>query len=178
MAWALLALNIIEIIDRNLYERSCDVRWWATDSAVVNAAEDPGNDNCAYASSRLDVILKAYTVYLDIWVVDANGKVLANGKPEKYPTVKGSNVSAAAWFQDALRTRTGDDFAVAELVTSGGAVIRGRHLDQREPQQRRRRVLCDGNPRGRENRWQGYWRYRCFFRLGATGTNGGDGNRS
>ena len=27
-----LALNMIEIIDRNLYERSCDVRWWATDS--------------------------------------------------------------------------------------------------------------------------------------------------
>lgn len=29
-----LALNMIEIIDRNLYERSCDVRWWATDAAV------------------------------------------------------------------------------------------------------------------------------------------------
>jgi len=25
-----LALNAIEIIDRNLYERTCDVRWWAT----------------------------------------------------------------------------------------------------------------------------------------------------
>ncbi len=34
-----LSLNMIEIIDRNLYERSCDVRWWATDSAVVNCAE-------------------------------------------------------------------------------------------------------------------------------------------
>ncbi|MFY7779268.1 MAG: methyl-accepting chemotaxis protein, partial [Elstera sp.] len=32
-----LALNMIEIIDRNLYERSCDVRWWATDSAMVAA---------------------------------------------------------------------------------------------------------------------------------------------
>src|SRR5690349_10698338 len=28
-----LALNMIEIIDRNLDERSCDVRWWATDAA-------------------------------------------------------------------------------------------------------------------------------------------------
>jgi|SRR5450755_270069 len=27
-----LALNAIELIDRNLYERTCDVRWWATDS--------------------------------------------------------------------------------------------------------------------------------------------------
>jgi Methyl-accepting chemotaxis protein (MCP) signalling domain len=29
-----LALYAVETIDRNLYERSCDVRWWATDSAV------------------------------------------------------------------------------------------------------------------------------------------------
>jgi hypothetical protein len=35
-----LALNMIDIIDRNLYERSCDVRWWATDGAVVEALQD------------------------------------------------------------------------------------------------------------------------------------------
>ena len=29
-----LALANIDLIDRNLYERSCDVRWWATDAAV------------------------------------------------------------------------------------------------------------------------------------------------
>ena len=36
-----LALNAIEIIDRNLYERTCDVRWWATDSAIVTCAAAP-----------------------------------------------------------------------------------------------------------------------------------------
>src|SRR5712664_712677 len=36
-----LALNAVELIDRNLYERTCDVRWWATDSAVVDWAADP-----------------------------------------------------------------------------------------------------------------------------------------
>ncbi len=36
-----LALNAIEIIDRNLYERTCDVRWWATDSAVVDCVAAP-----------------------------------------------------------------------------------------------------------------------------------------
>jgi Methyl-accepting chemotaxis protein (MCP) signalling domain len=30
-----LAHHMIEIVDRNLYERSCDVRWWATDAAVA-----------------------------------------------------------------------------------------------------------------------------------------------
>ena len=36
-----LSLNAIELIDRNLYERTCDVRWWATDSAVVDCAAAP-----------------------------------------------------------------------------------------------------------------------------------------
>jgi methyl-accepting chemotaxis protein len=30
-----LALNMIDVIDRNLYERSCDVRWRATDAAIA-----------------------------------------------------------------------------------------------------------------------------------------------
>ena len=36
-----LSLNAIELMDRNLYERTCDVRWWATDSAVLDCAAAP-----------------------------------------------------------------------------------------------------------------------------------------
>src|SRR5260370_39532603 len=36
-----LALNAIELIHRKLYERTRHVRWWATDSAVVDCAPDP-----------------------------------------------------------------------------------------------------------------------------------------
>src|SRR5262249_35400750 len=32
-----LAMTNIDLIDRNLYERSCDCRWWATDSSLVGA---------------------------------------------------------------------------------------------------------------------------------------------
>ncbi|MDH8639244.1 chemotaxis protein, partial [Klebsiella pneumoniae] len=73
--------NAIEIIDRNLYERTCDVRWWATDSAVVDCAANVTPQSAAYASKRLGVILNAYTVYLDLWLCDLHGKVLANGRP-------------------------------------------------------------------------------------------------
>ncbi|BBF79729.1 methyl-accepting chemotaxis protein [Asticcacaulis excentricus] len=52
-----MALNAIELIDRNLYERTCDVRWWATDSALWQAATDPTPAHTAYASRRLGVIL-------------------------------------------------------------------------------------------------------------------------
>ncbi len=109
-----LAYNAIEIIDRNLYERSCDVRWWATDSALVAAAQEPGSEACAYASHRLGVILDSYTVYLDLWVADAEGRVLANGRPDLYP-VQGHNVAGEAWFRDGLATRSGNDYAVADI---------------------------------------------------------------
>jgi hypothetical protein len=113
-----LALNAIEIVDRNLYERTCDVRWWATDSAVVAGLAD--NDAAArrYASERLGVILDAYTVYLDLWICDARGRVIANGRPGRYPNVVGQSVAAARWFQDGMRTATGDDFVACDIERS------------------------------------------------------------
>ncbi len=113
-----LALNMIDIMDRNLYERSCDVRWWATDGAVVDCAADPSPENRHHASKRLGVILSAYTVYLDLWVVDARGVVLANGRPDRYRRAVGSSVAGEPWFRDALATRNGGEFAVADITVN------------------------------------------------------------
>jgi hypothetical protein len=111
-----LALNAIEIIDRNLYERTCDVRWWATDSAVVACAQDPSPESCGFASQRLGVILAAYTVYLDLWICDPQGKVIATGRPQRYPGAAGADVRGEKWFPDSLATRSGDDYAVADIA--------------------------------------------------------------
>lgn len=116
--YADLALNAVEIIDRNLYERSCDVRWWATDSAMVQALETPGPQSAAYASSRLATILRSYTVYLDLWVADASGRVVANGRPQAYPDVLGLDVSKADWFRQSMGTASGDDYVVTDIRTS------------------------------------------------------------
>jgi hypothetical protein len=111
-----LALNAIEIIDRNLYERTCDVRWWATDSAVVSAVSpDAGKDAVRHASQRLKVILNAYTVYLDLWVCDLSGRVIANGRPDRYPGAAGLSVGHAPWFTAALGSASGDDFSVSDI---------------------------------------------------------------
>ena len=110
-----LSLNMIEIIDRNLYERSCDVRWWATDSAVVDCAADPTPEKAKYCSKRLGVILGAYTVYLDLWVVDARGRVVANGRPDRYSRVVGTNVDNESWFRQAVASRDGNEFSVADI---------------------------------------------------------------
>ena len=110
-----LALNAVEIIDRNLYERSCDVRWWATDSAVVDVAANLSDATRSYATERLATILDSYTVYLDLWVVDTAGNVIATGRPHRFPRALNTNVSSASWFRNAIATPSGNEFAVANI---------------------------------------------------------------
>jgi hypothetical protein len=110
-----LAHHMIEIIDRNLYERSCDVRWWATDAAVVAALQTPSPETAAYAARRLGVILGSYTVYLDLWIADRDGNVISNGRPDRYRSVLGTNVADEAWFRDAMATRSGEDYAAQNI---------------------------------------------------------------
>lgn len=102
-----LAFTNIDLIDRNLYERSCDVRWWATDSSCVEACADPAR--AAEAGRRLGVILDSYTVYHDIVLCDMEGRVIANGRPEKFASL-GSNQAATEWFRSALATASGAEF--------------------------------------------------------------------
>lgn len=109
-----LALNAVELIDRNLYERTCDVRWWATDSAVVDCAAAPNDISVAHVSQRLAVILGAYTVYLDLWLCDLDGRVLATGRGDRYD-VRGQSVASTEWFRQARGLRSGDDYTAGNV---------------------------------------------------------------
>ena len=105
-----IALNSIDLIDRNLYERTCDVRWWATDSSVVDALQNPSQEAFDFASKRLGVILNAYTVYHDLVLCDSKGRIVANGRPAQFNSV-GRDESKSPWFTKAIATRSGDEFA-------------------------------------------------------------------
>lgn len=106
-----LAHHAMDLVDRNLYERSCDVRWWATDAAVVACAGQPGAVELArHASRRLGQILDSYTVYFDLLLVGLDGRVLANGRPQRWPRSVGTDASAQPWFHAALQTQRGDAF--------------------------------------------------------------------
>lgn len=104
-----IALTNIDLIDRNLYERSCDVRWWATDSSVVEALSKNTSEAHNFASHRLGVILNAYTVYVDLELADMTGKIVANGRPTQFKSI-GRSVSDQDWFTAAQRTKSGDEF--------------------------------------------------------------------
>ena len=111
-----LALNAVELIDRNLYERTCDVRWWATDAAVVDCAAVPSPAAAAHASGRLGIILDAYTVYLDLWLCDLQGNVLAHGRPDRYPALVGRNVAGEDWFRRAAALASGEEYVAGDVA--------------------------------------------------------------
>jgi hypothetical protein len=92
---------------------------------VVDCAAEPAPERVAYASERLGVILGAYTVYLDLWLCDLDGNILANGRPDKFD-VQGRNVADAPWFRQALGLRTGDDYVAGDVERQpllGGAQV-------------------------------------------------------
>lgn len=113
-----MALVNIDLIDRNLYERTADVRWWATDASVVGALYSKTQDAYDFASKRLGVILQAYTVYYDLVIADVNGNIIANGNPEKFPS-RGTNVSDSRWFVSAMNTKNSSQYGFESVHRSG-----------------------------------------------------------
>ncbi|MCP4931848.1 MAG: chemotaxis protein, partial [Candidatus Marinimicrobia bacterium] len=95
--------------DRNLYERSCDVRWWATDSSIVDALTEKTPEACDFASQRMGIILDSYTVYFDLVVSDSEGVIIANGRNDLYKSV-GESVSDSKWFCESMECATGESY--------------------------------------------------------------------
>ncbi|MEL6106901.1 MAG: methyl-accepting chemotaxis protein [Planctomycetota bacterium] len=104
-----LALVNIDLIDRNLYERTCDVRWWATDGSVVDALASPVTERLDFACQRLGIILEAYTVYHDLVLCDSRGEIVANGRKSDYRSV-GKNSRTTRWFRQANASASGNEY--------------------------------------------------------------------
>ena len=105
-----LALTNIDLVDRNLYERSCDVRWWATDNSMVDALTQKTPQTISSACERMGVILDSYTVYFDLVLCDCEGEVIATGRNNEYQSI-GKNVSDSKWFNDAMACASGQAYA-------------------------------------------------------------------
>lgn len=110
-----MAQTLVQLIVRNLYERTADVRWWATDDASVKCLENINAESCAYASKRLGLINRFYSVYTNLLLADTNGKVIACSQAEKFPGVIGKDVSKDQWFRSALHTTSGDEYCVDDI---------------------------------------------------------------
>lgn len=73
----------IEIMDRNLYERANDCRWWALNSTFRrHLSKHQSGQNLSPSEQQemthiLEYINSLYTVYTNILIYDRNGKILS-----------------------------------------------------------------------------------------------------
>jgi hypothetical protein len=113
-----LAQTLVQLIVRNLFERTADVRWWATDAALWQALETPTKETASFAAERLGVINRFYTVYLDLVLTDTSGRVIASANPEFQRRIANASLASESWHAAAVHCRSGDDYVVDEVRPS------------------------------------------------------------
>ncbi len=81
-----LAGLAIDIMDRNLYERANDCRWWALTSEFRRMLEQPriGEADRGRMREILAYINGLYTVYANLFVYDREGTILACSNPDEH----------------------------------------------------------------------------------------------
>jgi hypothetical protein len=110
-----MSQTLVQLIVRNLYERTADVRWWATDEAFFKCLEHLDAKSCEHATIRLSIINKFYTVYMNLVIPYSNCIVVAVSQPDKYNISYDTDLSNLGWFQKAMNTESGDDYIVEDI---------------------------------------------------------------
>lgn len=105
----------MQILDRNLYERANDCRWWALTPQFVSTLR-AGTVGCADATRVLQYMNSLYTVYASLVLFDRQGAVVAVSRPELGHHV-GQTIQAD-WVARALRLTTSQDYVVSAFEPS------------------------------------------------------------
>ncbi|AGX88614.1 chemotaxis protein CheW [Candidatus Symbiobacter mobilis] len=112
-----LAALSVDILDRNLYERANDCRWWAQSPAL--ASMDP-----EVCRKTLRYINGLYTVYSEILVFDARGVVVAASQCAQWE----GQALQEPWVAECLRIRTKDGYTVSRFESSSLYANRGTYI--------------------------------------------------
>lgn len=113
-----LAESLVQLIVRNLYERTADVRLWATDPKLWTALAEPSPATAKDATARLEAIRRFYSVYSDLVLVDAGGVAVATANPEYRERVRALDYRTAVWFQNTVALESGDGYVADEVRQS------------------------------------------------------------
>jgi chemotaxis signal transduction protein len=103
----MLSALAVDILDRNLFERACDCRWWAQDAALQSL--DP-----AAASKVLRYINGLYTVYTDIVVFDLEGRVMASSQG----ALESGAVLEESWVRECLMVTNPLGYVVSSFAST------------------------------------------------------------
>ena len=120
----------IEVMDRNLYERANDCRWWALNSIfrkVLSKAKDSSKltgEDTHELCRILAYINKLYTVYTNIVLYDTQGKILAVSDPAKNQLI-GTNMPNMSEVSQCLKLQETQAYSVSNFKAS--SLYEGKH---------------------------------------------------
>ncbi|WP_181832721.1 chemotaxis protein CheW [Bosea caraganae] len=103
----------IDVMDRNLYERANDGRWWALDATFAKALAEPSPEGFRSCASVLASINALYTVYSNLILFDAAGRVVAVSQPGQEHLL--GTALDGEWVSRALSLRSTQDYAVSRF---------------------------------------------------------------
>ena len=111
-----LASLSVDIMDRNLYERANDCRWWALTSAFrqILATPETPSDSAERMTAILQTINGLYTVYYNLLVFDVHGRVIAVSQPDEAAWV--GKVIHEDWVKQVLALSDSQGYAVSDFA--------------------------------------------------------------
>lgn len=113
-----LAALAIDIMDRNLYERANDCRWWALTSDFRRFLDKPSLSDADRSRMReiLAYINSLYTVYTNLFVYDREGRILACSNPDEHR--QEGHIVSERFISETLSISDSQLYRVSDFVPS------------------------------------------------------------
>jgi hypothetical protein len=109
----------VEIMDRNLYERANDCRWWALtalykDTLAKEVVTEQDRENL---STSLSYINSLYTVYTNLYIYNKGNKIIAVSNPREKEII-GTSVNLEHGIHDPLNPVDSQKYSVSPFVST------------------------------------------------------------
>jgi chemotaxis signal transduction protein len=111
---------MIDIMDRNLYERSNDCRWWALTSEIrrILSAGSLSEDDKEKITAILTYINKLYTVYTRLFIYDIKGGIVAESNLHSDPVDAVGRSVNAGYAQETFSLSSPQEYRVSQFEES------------------------------------------------------------
>lgn len=108
----------IDIMDRNLYERANDCRWWALTTTFREylSRSEIGEKERSKMNAILEYINGLYTVYSTMFIYDSEGTILAISNPDEHALI-GKKIGFD-WAVETLKLTTTQEYVVSSFEPS------------------------------------------------------------
>jgi hypothetical protein len=118
-----LAAHCIDVMDRNLYERADDCRWWALNPTfkALLSQETVTKQDRQDLTAILQYINSLYTVYTNLFLFDKRGEIVAVFNPEQDDKI--AVVLEDDYIKDTLKNNREDRYFVSPFSENRSTTI-------------------------------------------------------